>query len=233
MSEYGPCVLIGIGGVGESGASEIMAHQVTGPNNKMVVLRTTGSSLCANTGAVAIMLVNGAIVTSDVITAPGSIVQTEAAPGDLVSVIVHSFPLLNGIMCVRLGELEISLQECELVRSQPENPCVLDLPCVATSNWYAWNNKMPPKPDDFHIVGDVEVPNPGVDVELIPATPQGFNPAILLMNLILTQRPGIWPALITTKQVRYDRVLVNSDYEEVNVLLSGKMIAKVAVDTVQ
>jgi len=35
-----------------------------------------------------------------------------------------------------------------------------------TANWYAWNNLQPPGPPSFHLIGDVEVPNPGVDVHL-------------------------------------------------------------------
>ena len=26
---------------------------------------------------------------------------------------------------------------------------------METRNWYAWINTMPPKPDDFHIIGEV------------------------------------------------------------------------------
>ena len=35
---------------------------------------------------------------------------------------------------------------------------------IKTRDWYPWNNLMPPPPDDFHVVGEVYVPNPGVDV---------------------------------------------------------------------
>lgn len=31
-----------------------------------------------------------------------------------------------------------------------------------TRDWYAWNNLMLPKPDDFHVVGEVQVGNPGI-----------------------------------------------------------------------
>ena len=101
-----------------------------------------------------------------------------------------------------------------------------------TRDWYAWNNKMPPKPDDFHVVGEVQVANPGIEVSLIPRVPQGINPRILLMELHLRQLPGIWPQVVTWKQVRYDKVLVNSDYESVTIFCGSDIIADIAVENV-
>lgn len=91
---------------------------------------------------------------------------------------------------------------------------------------------MPPKPDDFHIVGEVDVPNPGVDVELTARVPQGINPDIFIADLIFVQRPGIWPQVVATKQVRFDRVLVNSNYKEVQVFVAKKLIVKIPVETI-
>ncbi|MCR9118629.1 MAG: META domain-containing protein [bacterium] len=104
---------------------------------------------------------------------------------------------------------------------------------VETRDWYAWNNKMPPKPDDFHIVGEVEVVNPGIEVSLIPLVPQGINPRILLMGLHLRQLPGIWPQVLTSKQVRYDKVMVDSDYESVTIFCGGDIITSISVETIQ
>lgn len=104
---------------------------------------------------------------------------------------------------------------------------------VETRDWYAWNNKMPPKPDDFHVVGEVQVANPGIEVSLIPRVPQGINPKILLMELHLRQLPGFWPQVLTLKQVRYDKILVNSDYESVNIFCGSEIIADITVENVQ
>ncbi|HJU40844.1 MAG TPA: hypothetical protein VJ724_14835, partial [Tahibacter sp.] len=76
-----------------------------------------------------------------------------------------------------------------------------------TRNWYAWINKMPPPPDDFHVVGEVEVPNPGIEALLTVRSPQGINPDILLLDLHLFQKPGVWPQVVTWVQARYDKVL--------------------------
>ncbi|QDU35747.1 hypothetical protein Mal4_00290 [Maioricimonas rarisocia] len=106
------------------------------------------------------------------------------------------------------------------------------LPCgsVKTGNWYAWNNLMPPKPDDFHIIGDIEVPNPGVEPVLAQKVPQGVNPAILLLDLFLVQQPGNWPQVVVTKQVRFDRR--NATFEQAQVFCGNEVIADVKVEDV-
>jgi hypothetical protein len=103
-----------------------------------------------------------------------------------------------------------------------------------TRNWYAWLNLMPPRPDDFHVVGEVEVGNPGIVAELHTRTPQGINPDILQLDLHLVQRPGIWVQVMTWTQSRYDRVLCPgmSGWKQVEVFHDGQRIALIDVDTV-
>lgn len=232
-SNSSACVTVATGGVGESGSSSLLIHTVSGPTSKMIVLRNAGSSLCPNTGAVAILTVNGLPVAFGSITAPGGSIQYEASPGSQIAAVIHTIPLFNGILCVRLGELTAKLQECDLVDLAPTTDrqgSVLTLDQIATRGWYAWNNLMPPKPDDFHIVGEVEVPNPGVEVLLVPKSPQGINPRILLLDLFLIQKPGIWPQIVVWKQARYDKV--NVTYDSVQVFYGSTVIADVPVDTV-
>ena len=78
---------------------------------------------------------------------------------------------------------------------------------METRNWYAWINTMPPKPDDFHIIGEVFVGNPGVEALLTPKQPQGINPRIFLLDLHLIQKPGMWPQVMTWVQARYDFII--------------------------
>ena len=103
-----------------------------------------------------------------------------------------------------------------------------------TRNWYAWLNLMPPKPDDFHVVGEVFVANPGVQGELCVREPQGINQNILLLDLHLVQRPGMWPQVMTWVQCRYDKVLGPNSlkYTDVEVFHNGASIAKMKVDEV-
>lgn len=75
---------------------------------------------------------------------------------------------------------------------------------VQTSDWAAWVNRMPPGPASFHVTGLVVLPTPGYEVALVPASPQGINPADLILDLVITERPGVWPQVLTTVSARYD-----------------------------
>lgn len=103
------------------------------------------------------------------------------------------------------------------------------------SNWYAWLDLMPPKPDELHVVGDVEVGNPGVQAELQERVPQGINPAILQLELHLMQRPGVWPQMISSAQCRYDRVIRPGmpAYTHVEIFRGGAQIALIDIDIVR
>ena len=43
-----------------------------------------------------------------------------------------------------------------------------------TRNWYAWNDLMPPRTDFVHVIAEVEVASPGVEVELVYRTPSAL-----------------------------------------------------------
>lgn len=100
---------------GRIGASAFLHHKVGGTISKMMVLRNTDTSLCGNTGAVAMLVINGHPVAFGDITKKGSSIQHEAPHGAKVAAVVHTIPLFNDIMCVRLGELTVHLDECDLV----------------------------------------------------------------------------------------------------------------------
>jgi hypothetical protein len=110
---------------------------------------------------------------------------------------------------------------------------VLETKKVKTQNWYAWINKMPPQPNKFHIRGDVEVSNPGVEVALHKRQPQGINPAIIILDLFLIQRPGTWPALVTLKTAAYEEVGPNLPYNNADVFHQGESVASVPVQIIQ
>lgn len=105
---------------------------------------------------------------------------------------------------------------------------------IETKDWYAWINALPPKPDDFHVVGKVLVGNPGVLAHLCVRQPQGFNPSILLLDLHLVQQPGIWPQVQTWIQARFDEILTPASpkYTGVEVFYGGESIANIPVETV-
>ncbi|MFZ2030521.1 MAG: hypothetical protein WAU68_09455 [Vitreimonas sp.] len=105
---------------------------------------------------------------------------------------------------------------------------------VATRDWHAWLNTQPPPPDDLHVIGQVEVANPGVVAFLVPSSPQGINPAILMLELHLVQRPGFWPAVITWTPAHYDRVYPNAGDRpsQVSIMYGGNSIQNIPVDVV-
>ncbi len=80
-----------------------------------MVLKTAESTLCPNTGAVGILIINGTPKAFGDISKPGSTIQAEAKPGENVVAIIHTVPLFNEIACIRLGELNVVLSECDLV----------------------------------------------------------------------------------------------------------------------
>lgn len=110
-----PCVGVGKGKVGESGAFSQVEHQVQDRISKMMVLRHVESNLCPSHGAVAVLTVDGKIEASGIITDSGSSIQAEAPPNAWVVASVNLLPLHNGIVCAQLGELHFRLDECDLV----------------------------------------------------------------------------------------------------------------------
>jgi hypothetical protein len=235
-----PCVEVAKGGVGESGASSLVVHPVSAKIAKLMVLRTVASSLCPNTGAVAILSVNGSVQASGTITAVGSSIQAEAGPGDWVAGIVHTVPLFNDISCIRLGELSYRLDECDLVttaKGSGETTATTTaasgsvVPCqgVQTRDWYAWNDLMPPGPNDLHVVGEVYVPNPGVDPYLLPRHPPAKGKTLAL-ELVLVQRPGVWPQMLVWKPVRYDKVLRGRGYRTVEIYCGDQKIETIDIE---
>lgn len=105
---------------------------------------------------------------------------------------------------------------------------------METKEWYAWLNLMPPKPDDFHVVGEVLVGNPGIGAYLCVKEPQGINPNILLLDLHLVQKSGVWPQVLTYVQAKFDKILTPTSqrYEQVEVFLNNESIAQIPVDKV-
>lgn len=227
------CLSVGSGSVGETGATSLLCHTVGGATSKMVVLRRKNSSLCPNTGAVAVLSVNGIPVASGTLTGQGSSIQAEANPGDHVTAVVHTIPLFNNVVCIRLGTLEFQLDECDLVNldNSDRKSGSISGPPPVIKDWYAWNDLMPPKPDVFHIQGDVQVSNLGVRVHLTERMPQGINPRILLLDLHLVQSPGIWAQQTCWRRATFEKV--NTTYDSAEVFFGSTSIANVPADDIQ
>jgi hypothetical protein len=222
------CTTVAKGAVGESGASTLLVHQVASRIPKLVVLRVTGSSLCANTGAIGVLAVNGVPVAQDALSKSHPTLQAEASDGDYVSACVYTVPLFNGVLCTRLGDLSVALDECDLVGvaddKQRTGGSSAGCP-LAHGGWCAWNNRQPPGPASFHLYGEVQVANPGIEPQLVYRTPQGFNSNIVLLDLLLIQKPGFWIQIPTWRQVRYERI--GSTYTAAQIFCNDKPLASV------
>lgn len=109
---------------------------------------------------------------------------------------------------------------------------VVETKKIKTQNWHAWIDKMPPPPDTLHVRGEVEVSNPGVEVLLLKKQPQGINPAIILLDLFLIQRAGIWPQVVTLKPAVYTEVGRNLAYTTAEVFHQGQTIASISIEII-
>ena len=245
----GPCIQVGKGGVGESGSSVMLTHNVVSPIEKLVKFQNSSTSLCPNTGVAAMIVINGSSITSGNLTAAGSFIQATVQSGDSIVVIAHTVPLFNGVSCVRLGEAELSLQECDLVTNALPTPQPLAPPeampgigsagqtinCngVATRNWNAFIDEQPSESRRLIVAGVVTVPNPGVEAELEMREPPGINPRIQSLNLRLIQLPGLWPQVEVCKQARFEHVLTTEQFDAAEIFCGDQVIAQPPVHVVQ
>lgn len=107
--------VVGKGCVGECGQSSTIRYTVDAKSPVLMIVQTVETSLCPNTGAHAWLFINERLAGHDVITRLGSRVLDEARPGDEVVVHVATFPVPNGIVCVRQGELDFVLVQQDFV----------------------------------------------------------------------------------------------------------------------
>lgn len=99
---------------------------------------------------------------------------------------------------------------------------------IKTSNWNAWVDRQPPGPPAFHLTGIVELPHAGFEVTLAPSEPQGFNPAILMMELTVTELDGMHTQAVEGRGVRFDISPYEGNlYREVTIMHAGEMIAHI------
>lgn len=100
-----------------------------------------------------------------------------------------------------------------------------------TRNWFALNNNFPDGSGQFHLYGEIQAVNPGILAVLTPRLP-GINPRILLLDLHLLQRPGIWVQTVTWVKTGFGRDIPNPPYNQVQVFCGGKRIADFPVEDI-
>jgi hypothetical protein len=92
------------------------------------------------------------------------------------------------------------------------------------SDWSAIHDFMPPGPARLRVNGKCTFPTPGYKVTLKKKVPQGIDPAILLLDKIVTPPSGPQPEVITTIDVTPYEEVTNQRYTEVEVLPDGTKI---------
>jgi hypothetical protein len=108
---------------------------------------------------------------------------------------------------------------------------------METRDWSARHFLMPlpSLPENFHVRGEVLVSCPGFEAQLLAKQPQGINPAILLLDLHLVQKPGAWPQVMTWAQAKYDKNISPKPgtYEAVEVFSGEECVASIKVQEVK
>ena len=90
--------------------------------------------------------------------------------------------------------------------------------------WQANHDFMPPQPARLSVTGTCQMPTPGYKLSLEKATPQGINPAILLLNLKIQKPGGIVSEVITATPVSPYEEKTATHYKSVTILPGGDNI---------
>jgi hypothetical protein len=217
--------------IGQATSSQVMTHQVPNGQEKIIVLRCERNHLCPNTGVLTTLLVNGKIATQGILESLTDAIQCNAIPGDIVVAVATLYPLMNSVRCVELGNATVTLSECDAVIT-PTASMVPEL--INTSGWASSCNKKLPNPDEFQVHGTVELPNPLWTAKLIATIPQGLNPEILMLDIVLSRKNGpiVGPQVVVQQNVQYERTMNDCPYKKVHVFYNKQLIADIPVKEV-
>lgn len=91
---------------------------------------------------------------------------------------------------------------------------------VIPEDFTAWVDLMPGAGNKLIVKGEVQVPTSGWAVSLVEASPQGINPAILILDLSASPPHGNVLQVITKEPVRFEKPN-GSAYTSVTIRYSG------------
>jgi hypothetical protein len=100
---------------------------------------------------------------------------------------------------------------------------------IVPENFSAWLNVQPGGPHTFHVKGMIEVNTGGWTATLTPTIPQGINPLIKLLDLVLTPPAGPVSEVISTIEATYDENPALHEYKQVQFRLAGEFTIDVKV----
>ena len=82
---------------------------------------------------------------------------------------------------------------------------------LQTRGWHAWIDRMPPSPARLHVVGEVQVGNPGIVSLLVSRDAPDARAGSLQLHLFLAQRPEVWPPVVVWVNATFEKVLLPDD----------------------
>lgn len=113
---------------------------------------------------------------------------------------------------------EMSLDADDTANDTAGAPHGAGAPCGADAgDWTAIHNFMPIGEPRLRVQGSLETPTPGYKLCLSKAVPQGFNPAVLILELETQPPSGNVPQVVTRTPVAYEEV-TDQRYTQVTIL---------------
>ena len=98
-----------------------------------------------------------------------------------------------------------------------------------TKEWSAWINLMPGSTHKLIVVGKVETNAANLKPVLKEAVPQGFNPAILMLDLTIEDDGSTGPQVVGHRDARFEKPAEQGHYTSVTVRFEGEEIADIEV----
>jgi hypothetical protein len=92
--------------------------------------------------------------------------------------------------------------------------------------WWAIEDRMPPGPPRLRVVGKLLAPTTGFKATLEPTVPQGINPRILMLDLLVTPPSGVEPQVITPLSVRFEKEVKQGEHTSGHIRADGTLLSK-------
>ena len=74
----------------------------------------------------------------------------------------------------------------------------------AAADWKAWHSRKPAQPPILYVQGRCEFPTNGYRVRLRRSLAQGIDPAILVLDLVISKSSEAEALVVTTMVARYE-----------------------------
>lgn len=102
---------------------------------------------------------------------------------------------------------------------------------VKLQNWIAILNLMPgPGPASFYVTGEVELPASNYEARLVKRVPQGINPKVLMLDLVLEPLKVPGTQALEWRLVRYEEEAARgagAPYEQIEIFYQGNRIKRI------